>query len=245
MRNNDQIIDVLVSIAAGETSARETMALVALFAHESGEVSPRHSKGISAYASDALSRLTRAKTALEAELAIHDVRFAADLASVAWGSDPRSLWALLLDRFGARPHVWEAALMACGDDSEDYQKSVRLAARRAVFAYLAGALVNCADIEQILNIAIEQAMCRDALHVINEQELMFDNVRVTVSAEAIRIWGTDGEVKMDIEVILDGPEHQPALCTGHSFDSGEARHIVANALAEEGFISAANMVRYL
>lgn len=241
----NQILDTLMTIADSDTTERETMALVALFANEGGEPTPRHLKGLGEYLSKQVSRVGAAKSALAAELALHDVHFAATLTSVAWGSDPRPLWALLLERFGARPQVWEAALRMCGDDRDAYSHDVRLAARRAVFCYVAGALHNDVDITQVLDAAIEQAMGRPATHSILAGDVMFDNVRVTVAEDVIHIFGADGEVEMEIRVVMDGPGELPALCIGRRFEDVDGPHVVADALAAEGFVSAANLLRYL
>ena len=244
---NQNIKETLLLIADSDTSERETMALVALFAHENGAPTPRHLGGLNDYMREAVARAHAAKSALAAELALHDVRFAAEATSVAWGNNPRPMWALLLERFGARPRVWEAALAACGDDRDVHLHEVQLAARMACFAYLAGALCNDAVIDDILVTAIEQAMGRHATHKIEERDVVINDVRVTITPEAIGIYGNDGEVQMDIRVVAatDSPMDQPSLCVGRSFDAADAPYAVADALADEGFISAANMLRFL
>ena len=244
---NQNIKESLLMIADSDTSERETMALIALFAHENGDPTPRHLQGLSEYMDARVARVHTAKSALAAELALHDVRFAAEAVSVAWGNNPRPMWALLLERFGARPRVWEAALAACGDDRDAHLPDVQLAARRACFAYLAGALCNNVVIDDILVVAIEQAMGRPATHKIDECELTLNGVRVTVTPDAIGIYGSDGEIQMDIRVVsaAESPMDQPSLCIGRSFDAADAPYAVADALADEGFVSAANMLRFL
>jgi hypothetical protein len=243
---SQNIKETLLMIADGDTGERETMALVALFAHEDGGPTPRHLQGLNEYMQKTVARTRAANSALGTELALHDVRFAADAISVAWGSDPRPMWALLLERFGARPSVWEAALAACGDDRDAHLPNVQLAARRSCYAYLAGALQSNADIGDILNVGIEQAMGRVATHKIEERDVVINDVRVTVTPKAISIYG-DGDVQMNIRVVAatDGLLDHPTLCVGRRFDSTDAPYKVADALAEDGFISAANMLRFL
>lgn len=244
---NQNIKDTLLGIADGETSERETIALIALFAHENGDPTPRHQQGLNEYMSERVARVRAAKSALAAELALNDVHFAAEATSVAWGSNPRPMWALLLDRFGGRPRVWEAALAACGDDRDAHLPDVQLAARRACFAYLAGALRNDADIDAILGVAIEQAMGRAAAHRVEEGEVTLNGVRVTINDDAISVHGDDDGIQMQITVVsaAESPLGQPSLCIGRSVDDADAPHAVADALVEEGFISAANMLRFL